>query len=162
MVEKRAKKFGHGQTPPLIRAMPERKRFFFIEAFPYFLRLFSKHFLSCFPTLHLFSHTSSAFFIKGFFFCSLQKVFAICAFVGIKLQGIVPRKDIVRLKCPDKSPPSLESKIQGGYHIFAWIGMSVFCDTESYTEDLVLEITFIFSVCFLCLNFMTLSLGYNF
>ena len=30
MVEKRAKKFGH----PLIRAMPERKRFFPIDVFP--------------------------------------------------------------------------------------------------------------------------------
>ena len=35
MVEKRAKKFGHGQTPPpYIRAMPERKRFFSIDVFP--------------------------------------------------------------------------------------------------------------------------------
>ena len=34
MVEKRAKKFGHGQTPPIIRAMPERKRFFTIDVFP--------------------------------------------------------------------------------------------------------------------------------
>ena len=28
--KKRAKKFGHGQTPPLIWAMPERKRFFLL------------------------------------------------------------------------------------------------------------------------------------
>ena len=35
MVEKRVKKFGQGSPPPLFRAMPERKRFFFHDGFPY-------------------------------------------------------------------------------------------------------------------------------
>ena len=53
---KRAKKFGHGWTPlpPLIRAMPERKHFFFIDVFPknkvffnIFYISFCRHFESC-------------------------------------------------------------------------------------------------------------------
>ena len=46
MVEKRAKNSGMGRPPPpIIRAMPERKRFFSIEAFPYVI-LFGPVFLS--------------------------------------------------------------------------------------------------------------------
>ena len=62
---KKGQKFGHGYTPhPLIRAMPERKRFFSVDVFPNVLQQVHRLFLHC-PSL-LFQTLSADNVLKAF------------------------------------------------------------------------------------------------